>query len=360
MKIVIRAGGVGSRLWPVSRQAKAKQFHAFTSEETMLQEAIDRVNGLAAPEDMYISTNTKSEELVRSQYSTIPNQNIIVEPARKDTAAAIGLESIVIRKHDPNAIVASLGSDHSIKHGDEFQRVLRIAEQFVTGHPEYMVAVGLRPTHADTGYGYIECGEVLQEIDGSAIHNVNQFREKPDEVTAKQFIAQPNFLWNGNMFVWKVSTVLDLYEKHLPEMYAELLKIEAALGTSEEKAVIEEVYPQLEKIAVDYAIIEKTDKIAGMAADIGWNDIGDWARLKDELAQTEAENVVIGAELLDRDTSNTLVYSSEKGKKIATIGVENLIIVDTGDALLICDKYKSQEVKKIVEQLEENGNTEVL
>ncbi|PIW37031.1 MAG: mannose-1-phosphate guanylyltransferase [Candidatus Kerfeldbacteria bacterium CG15_BIG_FIL_POST_REV_8_21_14_020_45_12] len=360
MKIVIRAGGVGSRLWPVSRQRQPKQFHALTSELTMLEEAIQRVIPVAAAEDIFISTNEAAAQSVHDCRGPIPKENIIIEPFRKDTAAAIGLESIAIRKRDPEAIIASLGSDHSVKRSKEFQRVLKIAEQFVMRHPECIVPIGVRPTHPDVGYGYIECGELVDTEDGKNLWQVNSFKEKPDLKTAKEFISQANYLWNANMFVWKVSTILELYERFLPEMYEQLLIIEAALGTPDEKAVINRIYPKLDKIAVDYAIIEKAENKMAMAADVGWSDIGDWARLKDEVAESEAENVVIGAEHVNISTENSLIYSDIKGKIIATVNVENLVIVDTADALLICDKYSSGKVKEVVEWLQEHKRDDLL
>ncbi len=360
MKIVIRAGGIGSRLWPVSRQARPKQFHALTSGQTMLAEAIDRVRPMVRPEDIFISTNVDAAHIVREQSAGVPEENIIVEPQRKDTTAAIGLESVTIRKHDPEAVVASLGSDHSVKRPEEFQRILGIAEQFIERHPEYIMPIGVRPSHPDVGYGYIECGEVIDTEDGKNLWQVSSFKEKPDLKAAKEFVAQANYLWNANMFVWKVSTILDLYEKHLPEMYKELLVIEAAIGTPKEKETIEAIYPKLERIAIDYAIIEKADKIAAMAADIGWSDIGDWARLKDEVAESEAENVVIGADHLEISTENTLIYTHKRGKMVATVNVANLVIIDTEDALLICDKYSSGKVKDVVEEIKKKNKKELL
>lgn len=360
MVIVLRAGGVGSRLWPVSRESQPKQFHALTSKRTMLQESYDRVATLVAGNEIFVSTNAHSVGHVRSQLPEIPEQHIIVEPARKDTAAAIGLESIMIAHVHPDAVVASLGSDHSVKRDEEFRRVLRVAEEFVQQHPEYIVPIGIQPTQPDTGYGYIHCGKKIETIDGHDILSVKQFREKPDLQNAKQFLRTGGFLWNANMFVWKVSTILDLYKTYMPEMYAQLQEIAAALGTPQEKEVIDRVYPQMEKIAVDYAIIEKTPHIAALAADIGWSDIGDWARLKDELAETEMDNVSVGGTHLSLKSHNTFVYSSDAKKVIATIGLDHLIVVDTPDALLICNKYDSQAVKEMVDLLKEKGLTHLL
>jgi mannose-1-phosphate guanylyltransferase len=360
MKIVLRAGGVGSRLWPVSREKNPKQFHALTGENTLLEQSIHRVMPVAGFEDIFVSTNVDAAEIVRTQHHEIKPENIIVEPERKDTAAAIGLESIIIRKRDPEAIVASLGSDHTVRREKEFQRMLSLAEEFVRRHPEYIIPIGVRPTRPDIGYGYIQCGEVLDTLEGKNLWKVDRFTEKPDIKTAKEFLAEANYLWNANMFVWKVSTILDLYKEYLPDMYAQLLEIEKAIDTPKQAETIARVYPTLQKIAVDYAIIEKAKTIAAMAADIGWSDIGDWARLKDELAESEQENVVVGADHIGIKTENCLVYSESKKKIIATVGVENLVIVETDDALLICDKYHSGEVKEVVQKLKDRKKGDVL
>lgn len=360
MKIVLRAGGVGSRLWPVSREKNPKQFHALTGESTLLEQSIHRVMPVASFEDIYVSTNVDAAEIVRHQHHEILPENIIVEPERKDTAAAIGLESVLINKRDPEAIVASLGSDHTVRREKEFQRMLFLAEEFVRRHPEYIIPIGVRPTRPDTGYGYIQCGEVLDTLEGKNLFKVDRFTEKPDVKTAKAFLAEAHYLWNANMFVWKVSTILDLYKQYLPDMYAQLQVIEKAIDTPEQEEVIARVYPTMQKIAVDYAIIEKASTIAAMAADIGWSDIGDWARLKDELAESEEENVVVGADHIGIKTVNSLIYSESKKKVIATVGVENLVIVETEDALLICDKYHSNEVKDVVQKLKDRKKGEVL
>lgn len=360
MHIVIRAGGAGSRLWPVSRKAAPKQFHAFLSERTMLQEALDRVRDIAPLEDIFVSTNTECKQLVLEQCPEIPSQNLIIEPARKDTAAAIGLESIMIAKRDPHAIVASLGSDHSVRLTKEFQEALLAAEAFVQKHPEYIVPIAIQPQHPDTSMGYIQYGDAIEDVNGVTVHEVVRFTEKPDALAAKEFFEAGNYLWNANMFVWSAQTILDLYKTHLPEMYAQLEIIAAAIDTPEQEQVLHEVYPTLEKVAVDYGIIEKTHKIATIAANIGWNDIGDWSRLKDELSATETENVVINAEHEGVDTNNVLMYRGGKKKLITTIGLDDLVIIDTDDALLIAKKSQTQRVKEIVEALEVNNRTDVL
>jgi mannose-1-phosphate guanylyltransferase len=348
MYIVIRAGGVGTRLWPMSRNAKPKQLHALTSHKTMLQEAIDRVLDVVPPEQIYVSCNQQSEDIIRAELGAVLEHNLIIEPALRDTAAAVGLETITIARQHPDAIIASLGSDHIIKDTAEFQRILCLAEHAVQERPHHIVCIGIKTDHPDTGYGYIELAEPVAE----EIFTVSSFKEKPDYDTAKKFVAAGNYLWNANMFVWRADTLLRLYEKHMPAMFAQLQHMQVA------PAVIPELYPQLEKVAIDYAIIEKAKNILAIPGQFGWSDIGDWARLKDELASTEVDNVSRG-DHIDKDSKNALVISESK-RLIATIGLRDVIIVDTEDALLVCDKFHSQQVKDIVEQLKRQQRDDLL
>lgn len=355
MKIVIRAGGVGSRLWPVSREDKPKQFHALLSNKTMLQETIERALPITKPEDIFISTGVNSEKIVRQELGALLEKNLIVEPARRDTAAAVGLETILIHHQDPEAIIASLGSDAEIRNNKEFQRILKKAELIVKKHPSHLVVIGIKPETADTGFGYIELGEK----ESAEVFKVKNFKEKPSEKLAKKYVESGHYLWNANMFVWKAKTVLSLYKKHAPVIYKQLEAIQKDLGTAKEKATIKKIYPKIKKEAVDYTIIEKTKNIKAIPGKFGWNDIGDWARLKDEITKKEIDNYIRAGENIDIDSKNSLVFSETK-KLIATIGLENIIIVETDDALLVCDKYRAQEVKKIVDQLKKDKKTKYL
>lgn len=348
MYIVIRAGGVGTRLWPISRDHKPKQLHTLTSQKTLLQESIDRVIDVVPPESIYVSCNVRSEAVIRQELGAILEHNLIVEPALRDTTAAVGLETIMIARHNPQAIIASLGSDHSIKNTSEFQRILKLAETTVTAKPDHILCIGIKPERPDTGYGYIELDQQLSP----EVHTVRSFKEKPDPATAEQFVQAGHFLWNANMFVWRADTLLALYQKYMPKMYEQLMEIQ------QHPERLAELYPQLEKVALDYAIIEKTKNILAIPGDFGWNDIGDWARLKDELVSTEANNVTRG-DHTDLNSKNMLVFSESK-RFIATIGLRDIIIIDTEDALLVCDKFHSQEVKKIVEDLKRKGRDELL
>jgi mannose-1-phosphate guanylyltransferase len=348
MYVVIRGGGVGTRLWPISRNHKPKQLHALTSAKTMMQEAIDRVLDVVPAEQIYVSCNRSTEATIRTELGAILEHNLIIEPALRDTAAAVGLETIMIAKQHPDAIIASLGSDHTIKDTKEFQRILTLAEQTIAKHPDHILCIGVKPTCADTGYGYIELDQELS----AEVFTVKSFKEKPNEAIAKQFLMAGNYLWNANMFVWRADTLLALYQQYMPDMYAQLLEIQA------HPEQLDELYPKLEKVAVDYAIIERTNKILAIPGNFGWNDIGDWARLKDEMVHSEVENYSKG-DHIDLGSKNTLVFS-ETNRLIATIGTTDLIIVDTGDALLVCDKYSSQRVKELVDQLKQQKRTNLL
>ncbi len=347
MYIVIRAGGVGTRLWPVSRQANPKQLHALTSHKTLLQEALDRVNGITDPDHIYVSCNQEAAEAIQQNVQLADSQ-FIIEPSTRDTAAAIGLETIMIAQRDPHAIVASLGSDHVITDTVEFQRILRLAETTIQQKSDHIVCVGITPKQADTGYGYIELGEAI----GPEVFRVNSFKEKPDVATAEQFLRSGHYLWNGNMFVWRVDTLLALYKQFMPALYQQLLEIQ------QDFSKLNAVYHRLEKIAIDYAIIERAPHILAIPGGFGWNDIGDWSRLKDEVAPNESDNYT-NKPITNLDSKNILVYS-ETNRVIATIGLKNIVIVDTPDALLICKKSRSQDVKHIVELLKKNQQTEVL
>lgn len=314
----------------------------------MLQEAIDRVLDIVPPEQIMVSCNQQTESVVRAELGAILEHNIIVEPDLRDTAAAVGLETMMIAKRDPHAIIASLGSDHIIRDTAEFQRILQLAEQTITSYPDHIVCIGIAPTHPDTGYGYIE----LADARAKEVFNVTSFKEKPDEATARTFMQSDHYLWNANMFVWRADTLLGLYQQHQPEMYDQLVRIQ------QHPEQLFELYPTLEKVAVDYAIIERTKKILAIPGKFGWNDIGDWARLKDELVQVEADNLSKG-DHFDIGSKNTLVFS-ETNRFIATIHTTNLIIVDTPDGLLVCDKFSSHRVKDIVTELKRRNRTELL
>ncbi|NQU99746.1 MAG: mannose-1-phosphate guanylyltransferase [Parcubacteria group bacterium] len=357
LKIVIRAGGTGTRLWPKSRQNSPKQLSKLIGSRTMLQETVDRVVGFVKYSDIFISTNKKLAKEVKRQVPKIPSKNIIVEPDKRDTAAAIGLESIYIRKRFPGAVIASLGSDHLIKSKKNFLKTLDSTYKLVSRNPKYLTCIAVYPTYPDTGYGYIKLDKVVDSENHEELYEVNKFIEKPRLRKAKKFVKDGNYLWNGNMFMWKADTILNNYQKLLPGIYKKLQIIEKAIDTKDENKVLEKIYPKFRKISVDNGIMEKADNVAAISLEAGWSDIGDWSTLKDELVK--GKNNLVEANHMGIDTENTLVYGDKK-KLIATVGIENLVVVDTDNALLICDKNRAQEVKKIVEKLEKKNEQRYL
>ena len=349
MKFVIRAGGVGTRLWPLSRKSKPKQFHALTGEHTMLQEAVHRLHSLAKIDDLYVSTGVKLLHSVREQLPELSSENAIVEPALRNTGPAVGLECALLEARFPGCTIASLGSDHHIGKPEEFCRLLKVAEDALEDRAETLFVLGVKPTRADTGFGYIQKGDVIAKIDNEPIYAVASFTEKPDAEAAKTYLESGQYLWNSNMFVWKARTMLDLFAKFEPEIYALLEQIGTAAKEGREADVITEVYPQMKNIAIDHAIIERASDIATLQADIEWSDIGAWGALTDVLPADENGNVLQG-NVLSLNTKNTTVYGN-KDKVIALVDVENLIVVDTGDALLILPRDSSQRVKDVVAAL---------
>ena len=356
MKFVIRAGGVGTRLWPLSRQNRPKQFHALTGERTMLQEAVDRLNSLAKIDDLYVSTGVKLLHSIREQLPELSAENAIVEPALRNTGPAVGLECALLEARFPGCTIASLGSDHHIGKPEEFCRLLKVAEDALKGRAETLFVLGVKPTRADTGFGYIQKGDVIAKINNEPVYAVESFTEKPDAEAAKTYLESGQYLWNSNMFVWKARTMLDLFAKFEPEMYALLEQIGTAAKEGREADVITEIYPQMKNIAIDHAIIERTSDIATLQADIEWSDIGAWGALTDVLPTDENGNVLRG-NVLSLNAKNTTVYGN-KDKVIALVDIENLIVVDTGDALLILPRDSSQRVKDVVAALGERSDSE--
>jgi mannose-1-phosphate guanylyltransferase len=350
MKFVIRAGGIGTRLWPYSRKSRPKQFHTMSGSTTMIQSAVERIAAISNREDVYVSTGRQMAHLVHEQLPELSTAQLIVEPALRNTGPAVGLECALLEARYPGCVVASLGSDHYIGKGDVFCRLLQAAEAALEQYPDYLFTLGVKPTRAETGYGYIRRGAVLRELDGVQIYAVDGFREKPDAVVAQQYLDNGDYLWNSNMFVWKAATVLELFARYEPDMYEILQRIGAAAGSVNEAEIIAAEYPKLKAVAIDNAIIERADKVATLAADIDWGDIGSWAALTDVLAIDDAGNLLAG-DIAAIDVKNSTVYG-RKDKLIALIGVEDLVVVDTEDALLVCRKDDAQRVKEILEYLE--------
>jgi mannose-1-phosphate guanylyltransferase len=356
MYAVIMAGGSGTRLWPKSRKDKPKQFHNLISSHTMLQETIERIKPIIPLKNILIVAGKSHLKSIREQLPEIPSQNLFLEPVAKNTAPAIGFAAMALSKIDPDATAAFLSADHFIAKKEEFSKILKISEE-IANKENTTVTIGINPTYPETGYGYIQLGKEFKEIDGHNVFYVKEFKEKPDIKTAQKYVASWQYLWNSGMFIWKIKTLLDLFSKHQPKLYKQLQKIKNAIGQKNQDQLIKAEYDKIDEDSIDYAILEKTKKIIVVPADIGWSDVGSWSSLKDVLSFGSNQNVVAGRHL-GIDTTNCLIQGGSR--LIATIGLDNFVIVDTDDVLLVCPKNKSQDVKKIIEKIKEEGKKEYL
>lgn len=353
---LIMAGGSGTRLWPLSRKERPKQALRLIGDRTMFQLSVERLWPLFSPERTFVVTAAEQVGVLARQAPQLPGGNFIVEPMPRGTASAIGLAALYLRRLDPKATIAVLTADHYIADPDMFLRVLEAAYQLAQqGH---LVTLGIQPTFASTGYGYVERGEALAEIDGLATYQVRAFREKPDSATAAQFVADGRHTWNSGMFMWRAERILAEMQRQMPRFYEQLMQIDAALGTDREAQVVGDIWPGVVPQTIDYGIMEGADDVAVIPADIGWNDIGSWATLLEILPGDANGNIVIDAELLQVDTDRTLVYGNRR--LVATIGLSDLVVVDTEDALLICPRDRAQDVKQIVDRLKKDGRTQYL
>ena len=356
MDVLVLAGGTGSRLWPRSRRTKPKQFLPLLSKRTMLQETVERVRPLVDAERVFVVTGDDYAQLVQQQLSDVPRSNIIMEPSGRGTAPAVGLAAIQMRRSNPDGVMAVLSADHLILRNEAFRTALQAAE--VAAREGYLVTLGIQPTFANTGYGYIKCGPQISESHDLTVHQVARFAEKPDQATAERYLAEGDYYWNAGIFIWQTQTFLDAVERYLPKLRSQLNQIQAGFGKSRHQITLNHVWEQVENITVDYGIMERAPNVAVIPVDIGWSDVGDWHTLTTLMADGESANVVIGPHV-EVDTKSTLIYS-DSGRIIATIGLHGFLVVDTGDALLIAPRDRAQDVKKIVDQLREEGRNDVL
>jgi mannose-1-phosphate guanylyltransferase len=351
MYAVILAGGSGKRLWPLSRQERPKQLLDITyREQSLLQATFARLEPLMPPDAVYVITAGRYMEDTGEQLPSLPTSNILKEPQGRGSAPAIGLAALHLWHRDPEAVMACLPADHFIADPERFRQVLSAAEQVAReGH---LVTLGIRPDHPQTGYGYIEVGDKLTEVGGFAVHRVHRFTEKPDERTAREFVQGGRHFWNSGMFVWKASTILEEIEKHLPRLHQCLSEVGCVLGTEAEETELERTWPEVEKETIDFGVMEKADGVLVIPVEMGWSDIGSWASLIDLLPADGDGNVVVGNHL-GLDTRNSVVHSPRR--LVATVGVEDLIVVETEDVILICARDRAQDVKALVDRLDDEG-----
>lgn len=346
LNIVIMAGGSGTRLWPMSRTSSPKQLQKLIGDQTLIQQTYDRLQSLVDGEHVFVSTVGKYVTEMQKQLPTIPPDHFITEPMLKNTAPAIGLAAIHLLKRDPDAIMVSIHSDHAVTKKENFLASIKLAHATVQKHPHYLLTIGVKPEYASTELGYIQMDDALE----NNVYKVKRFVEKPDRQLAEDFLADGHYLWNAGYFVWKVSTLLELFKQFVPNTYQHLMAIHDSIGTSEYEAVLQEHYAQMDEIAIDYAILERAPYIAVIPADLGWSDIGSWGSLHDIISAATGKQLVSKGNHIHHATEDSLVYSVG-GKLVATVGLKNVIVVDTPEILLVADKSRVHEVKKIVEQL---------
>ncbi len=351
---LIMAGGRGERFWPKSRKSLPKQFLSLTDDgKTMIQLTVERILPLVDMQDIYIATNRDYKKLVREQLPEIPEENILCEPVGRNTAPCIGLGAVHIARKYDDAVMFVLPSDHLIKYNTIFLNTLSDAAE-VAEQGENLVTLGITPDYPETGYGYIKFNP--NQTLGRAFA-VDRFVEKPDLETAKEYLATEQYLWNSGMFIWKISTILHNMEKYLPETYAGLQRIQNVIATADEQSVLEQEFEAFHSESIDYGIMEKAQNIYILSGSFGWDDVGSWLAVERIRQSNEFGNVITG-NAVTVDTKNTII---EGGKKlIATVGIEDLIIVDTEDALLICEKDSAGNIKKVLENLKICNRTEYL
>jgi len=361
MYAAILAGGVGTRLWPRSRQDHPKQFSDITgSGRTMIQATVDRLEGLVSAADLYVVTGAPYAGLARIQLPAIPADQILLEPSGRNTAPAIGLACVHIRRRDPQGIVAILHSDHAIPDAAAFRQALRRAE--VAAAAGGIATLGITPTFPHTGYGYIKRGRSLDNLPAGepAVYTVEQFLEKPDRATAEAFLADGAYYWNGGIFVCRVDVMLREIDRQLPQLSAALGRIDAALDGPPDhaQAVLESVWPAIPNISIDHGVMEGAEAVATVPLRAGWNDVGSWDALEAVLSPDADDNCIAHGDVIGEGSRHNIVYGD--ARLIALIGVENLVVVDTGDTLLIGHKQQMQNVKTIVERLRAQGRSDLL
>lgn len=358
MKIVILAGGVGTRLWPVSRKRQPKQTQPFIGNKTLLQKTYDRIRRGFGANDIYISTNYESLRVIRKQLPRVPRKNFILETAKRDTAAAIGLAAAYIAKDFPEEVVFMANADHFIRNEREYIRLVRLAEKTIKKDPHYSLLIGIRPTYPETGYGYVKINKLYKQAGNDEIFFGQRFIEKPNREKAEKYAKSWDYLWNSAMFCWRVDYLLELYRRLLPKHYAVLMRIQPSLGTDKEKRVVTREYAKMKAISVDYGIMERTKKLLVIPASFDWADVGHWRAVQDILTKRKGENVVRGKPITI-DSNNNLIYSYSK-KLITTIGINDMIIIDMEDCLLVCTRDRAQDVKKVVQELKKKKLTKYL
>lgn len=351
VKAVILAGGQGARFWPISRMERPKQFLSISADgESLIQATARRIVSLVGTENVLIVTNSLHEKLIREH---VPSAAVLCEPVGRNTAASIGLAALRVRRERPDTVMVVLPADHAVR--DEAALTATLEEAVaVAAAEDLLVTIGVKPTYPHTGYGYIKRSAALK---GNG-YLVGRFYEKPNLERAQKYCEAGNFYWNSGMFAWRAEVILEALEEEMPELYAGLMRIDAVLGTADEARMIAEVFETLDAVSIDFGVLEHSRNCAVIAArDFGWNDVGSWDAWAEHFAPDEAGNLVRGDVLL-LDSNHCLVHSEKR--LTALLGVEDLIVIDAGDAILVCPRQRVQDVRRIVEELKARGRRELI
>ncbi|MCC5834624.1 MAG: mannose-1-phosphate guanylyltransferase [Opitutales bacterium] len=347
--VVIMAGGRGERFWPLSRLACPKHLLPVVGDQAMLVQTIERLGSDYPAGRILVITNVEQRDAVLRICPQLPEENVIAEPVGRDTAAAVALATVLVRRRDPDASFAMLPADHVIYDKPAFQKVLQAA--FAAAEAETaLVTVGIRPAYPATGYGYIQRGDSVAEREGQSVYDVHQFREKPDAATAEEYLQSGDFYWNAGMFFWTVTSIQKAFEELTPELWQSMEQMVSEwLPGNPIDALLERYYPGMEKISVDYAIMEKAPVVRVLEADFDWDDVGEWPAVARHYPKDANGNVVRGnAVALD---SHKNIVRSEPGHVITLVGVDNLMVIQTADATLVCPRDKAQDIKALVKKL---------
>ncbi len=353
---LIMAGGGGTRFWPRSRDRRPKQFLTLVGDRTLIQMAFDRVEAQAPPERTWVITADKYEAEVAAQLPALPADQVVGEPCGRDTAPCIGLGAALIARRDPSAVMLVMPADHVIEPVQEFRRAVHAAEQTAEEHPRALVTFGIRPTFPATGYGYIHRGAASEGRQGVPVFRVQGFKEKPELELAEGYVASGEYFWNSGIFVWKAATILAALREQKPHLADAVERIADAWPTPSRAAVLKREYEALQKVSIDYAVMEKAKEVLVVQAPFGWDDVGSWPALERHYPQDADGNTVLGSHH-GLKTTNCVVVS-DPGKLIATVGVSNLLIIQDGDAILVADRRDEAGLKQLVDRLKKTKGLE--
>lgn len=352
---IIPAGGSGTRLWPLSRAHRPKFLLPLPGPETMIQATMTRLGPLSRAADTLVITGAAHAGEVARQLPELGPDQIVVEPQPRGSGPAIGLGTAIVAQRHPDALVGSFAADHVVERPEAFQRAVETAMD--AADLGYLVTIGIHPTYPETGYGYIRAGAPLTEA-GPGVFRVQEFKEKPDLATATRYVAAGEYHWNASMFVWRASVLLEEMLRLLPDLHAALIEIAIAWDTPERDATLQRIWPTIQDVTIDTGILERSGRVAVVPADMGWTDLGDWHGFGAVKAGNSEASIALNCDTIQIDSTRSVVYGN--GRLIALLGVDNVIVVDTDDAILICERTRAQEVRAFVDELRRRGSTHLI